>query len=82
MFVVTFYFFLMSFASYLVCSHMELTNYFIYFFRMPITNIQDLKPGTTNAVIEAKVYRAWTARDPPSIVEKGYRAILLDRQVS
>ena len=61
---------------------MKLTNYFIYFFRMPITNIQDLKPGTTNAVIEAKVYRAWTARDPPSTIEKGYRAILLDRQVS
>ena len=49
---------------------------------MSVTNIQDLKPGTINAILEAKVYRAWIARDPPSIVEKGYRAILLDRQVS
>lgn len=47
---------------------------------MALSTIDQLKPGMKDKVIEVKVYRAWTARDPPSIIEKGFRAILLDRQ--
>ena len=45
------------------------------------TNIKDLRPRDRNRIIEAKVYRAWIARDPADTNEKGCRAILLDRQV-
>jgi hypothetical protein len=45
------------------------------------TNIKDLQPKDRNIILEAKVYRAWIARDPPDTTEKGFRAILLDRQV-
>lgn len=44
-------------------------------------NIRDLLPRQRNRIIEAVVYRAWIARDPPDTNEKGYRVILLDRQV-
>ncbi|PWA52013.1 hypothetical protein CTI12_AA458480 [Artemisia annua] len=44
-------------------------------------NIKDLRPRDRNRVLEAKVYRAWIARDPPDTNEKGCRAILLDREV-
>ena len=53
----------------------------IYLHRMALTSIKDLKPGDRDKIIEAKVYRAWAARNPPDTTEKGYRAILLDRQV-
>ena len=43
--------------------------------------IRDLRPRDRDKVIEAKVYRSWMARDPPDVTEKGYRAILLDKQV-
>ncbi|PWA82502.1 helitron helicase-like domain-containing protein [Artemisia annua] len=42
--------------------------------------IRDLRPRDRDKVIEAKVYRSWMARDPPDVTEKGYRAILLDKQ--
>lgn len=48
---------------------------------MELTNVEDLRPGMNGKVIEVKVYRSWTARDPPKTFEKGYRSILLDRQV-
>ena len=44
-------------------------------------NIKDLQPRDMNKILEAKVYRAWIAREPPSTEEKGFRAILLDKQV-
>ena len=44
--------------------------------------IRDLTPATRHKIIEAKVYRSWIARDPGAVTEKGYRAILLDKQVS
>ncbi|PWA50520.1 DNA helicase [Artemisia annua] len=44
-------------------------------------NIRDLKPKDGNRIIEAKIYRAWMARDPPDTTEKGCRAILQDREV-
>ncbi|PWA64002.1 nucleic acid-binding, OB-fold protein [Artemisia annua] len=34
-------------------------------------NIRDLKPKDRNRAIEAKIYRAWMARDPPDTTEKG-----------
>ena len=43
--------------------------------------IRDLTPATRHKIIEAKVYRSWIARDPGEVTEKGYRAILLDKQV-
>lgn len=43
--------------------------------------IKDLKPRDTNKIIEAKVYRAWIHRDYPYVTDKGFRAILLDKQV-
>ena len=43
--------------------------------------IRDLLPTSRNKIIEAKVCRSWIARNPPSITEKGYHAILLDKQV-
>ncbi|PWA80597.1 replication protein A 70 kDa DNA-binding subunit [Artemisia annua] len=43
-------------------------------------NIKDLRPRDRNRVLEAKVYRAWIARDPPDTNEKGCRAILLNRE--
>ncbi|PWA55781.1 DNA helicase Pif1-like protein [Artemisia annua] len=42
--------------------------------------IRDLRPRDRDKVIEAKIYRSWMARDPPDVTEKGYRAILLDKQ--
>ncbi|PWA70294.1 helitron helicase-like domain-containing protein [Artemisia annua] len=42
-------------------------------------NIRDLRPKDRNKIIEAIVYRAWIARDPPDTTEKGCRAILLDK---
>ena len=44
-------------------------------------NIKNLQPRDRNRILEAKVYRAWIARDPPDTTEKGFREILLDRQV-
>ncbi|PWA53276.1 helitron helicase-like domain-containing protein [Artemisia annua] len=44
------------------------------------TNIKDLRPKHRNRIIQAIVYRAWIARDPPDTTEKGCRAILLDKQ--
>ncbi|PWA35335.1 helitron helicase-like domain-containing protein [Artemisia annua] len=44
-------------------------------------NIRDLRPREINKIIYAKVYRAWIARDPPDTTEKGFRVILLDKQV-
>ncbi|PWA43981.1 nucleic acid-binding, OB-fold protein [Artemisia annua] len=49
-------------------------------YSMELAPIEYLKPGHRDKMIEVKVYRAWTARDPPDRTEKGYRAILLDRQ--
>ncbi|PWA46059.1 nucleic acid-binding, OB-fold protein [Artemisia annua] len=43
-------------------------------------NIRDLRPKDRNKIIEAVVYRAWIARDPPDTTEKGCKAILLDKQ--
>lgn len=48
---------------------------------MNISYIKDLKPRDANKTLEAKVYRAWIHRDPPDTMEKGYRVILLDKQV-
>ena len=45
------------------------------------SNIKELRPKDRNRIIEAKIYRAWMARDPPDTTEKGCRAILLDREV-
>ncbi|PWA47152.1 hypothetical protein CTI12_AA385830 [Artemisia annua] len=42
--------------------------------------IRDLRPTTRHKIIEAKVYRSWIARDVGEVTEKGYRAILLDKQ--
>ena len=44
--------------------------------------IKDLQPRDRNKILEAKVYRAWIAREPPSTIQKGFRAILLDKQVN
>ena len=49
---------------------------------MTEASIKELTPASRNKIIEAKVYRSWIARDPPNTDEKGYRAILLDKQVS
>ncbi|PWA13631.1 hypothetical protein CTI12_AA631960 [Artemisia annua] len=35
-------------------------------------NIKDLRPKDRNKILEAKVYRAWIAREPPSTDEKDY----------
>ena len=43
--------------------------------------IRDLRPKDKDKILEAKIYRAWIHRDPPSTIHKGYRAILLDKQV-
>ncbi|PWA82240.1 replication protein A 70 kDa DNA-binding subunit [Artemisia annua] len=45
-------------------------------------HIKDLKPRDRNKILEGKIYRAWIHRDPPDTTDKGYRAILLDKQVS
>ena len=45
-------------------------------------NLKDLQPRDRNKILEAKVYRAWIAREPPSTIQKGFRAILLDKQVN
>ncbi|PWA89056.1 replication protein A 70 kDa DNA-binding subunit [Artemisia annua] len=37
------------------------------------SNIKDLKPNDRNKVLEAKIYRAWMAREPPDTTEKGCR---------
>ncbi|PWA37789.1 nucleic acid-binding, OB-fold protein [Artemisia annua] len=42
--------------------------------------IKELRPTSRNKIIEEKVYRSWIARNPPDVTEKGYHAILLDRQ--
>ncbi|PWA78855.1 replication protein A 70 kDa DNA-binding subunit A [Artemisia annua] len=46
---------------------------------MPLSFIEDLKPGDTGKVLELKVYRVWASRNPSDTTETGYRAILLDR---
>ena len=48
---------------------------------MTTNNIADLKIEDTDKVLEIKVYRAWIHWDPPNPTEKGFRAILLDKQV-
>ncbi|PWA41985.1 hypothetical protein CTI12_AA548950 [Artemisia annua] len=45
-------------------------------------HIKDLKPRDRNKILEGKIYRAWIHRDPPDTTDKGYRAILLDKQVN
>ncbi|PWA64694.1 replication protein A 70 kDa DNA-binding subunit [Artemisia annua] len=42
--------------------------------------IKDLKPKDRNKILHAKVYRAWIHRDLPDTTDKGFRAILLDKQ--
>ncbi|PWA96207.1 replication protein A 70 kDa DNA-binding subunit B [Artemisia annua] len=42
--------------------------------------IKDLKPRDRNKILEAKIYRAWIHRDLPDTTDKGFRAILLDKQ--
>ena len=49
---------------------------------MTETSIKELRPTSRNKILEAKVYRAWISRNPPDVTEKGYHAILLDRQVT
>ncbi|PWA73217.1 nucleic acid-binding, OB-fold protein [Artemisia annua] len=44
--------------------------------------IRDLRPTDRDKVIEAKIYRSWMSRDPPDVTEKGYHAILLDKQLT
>ncbi|PWA91073.1 hypothetical protein CTI12_AA092750 [Artemisia annua] len=48
--------------------------------KMTEAYIKDLKPRDKDKILEAKIYRAWKHRDPPSTTDKGYRAILLDKQ--
>ena len=43
--------------------------------------IKDLQPRDRNKILQAKIYRAWIHKDPPDTTEKGFRAILLDKQV-
>ncbi|PWA55907.1 nucleic acid-binding, OB-fold protein [Artemisia annua] len=47
---------------------------------MTTDNIADLRLNDRDRVLEVKVYRAWVHWDPPNTTEKGYRAILLDKQ--
>ena len=49
--------------------------------RMTPDTIEALRINDTNKVLEVKVYRAWIHWDPPNTAEKGFRAILLDKQV-
>ncbi|PWA79901.1 nucleic acid-binding, OB-fold protein [Artemisia annua] len=42
--------------------------------------IRDLRPRDRNKILHAKVYRAWIHRDLPDTTNKGFRAILLDKQ--
>ena len=48
---------------------------------MTEANIKELLPTSKNKIIEVKVYRSWISRNPPDVTEKGYHAILLDKQV-
>ncbi|PWA69687.1 nucleic acid-binding, OB-fold protein [Artemisia annua] len=48
--------------------------------RMTTDSIADLKLNDMHRILELKVYRAWVHWDPPNTTEKGYRAILLDKQ--
>ncbi|PWA92201.1 nucleic acid-binding, OB-fold protein [Artemisia annua] len=47
---------------------------------MTADKIGSLRINDRDRVLEAKVYRAWTHWDPPNTTEKGFRAILLDKQ--
>ncbi|PWA87133.1 nucleic acid-binding, OB-fold protein [Artemisia annua] len=47
---------------------------------MTANNIAALTINDKDKILEAKVYRAWTHWDPPNTTEKGFRAILLDKQ--
>ncbi|PWA54234.1 nucleic acid-binding, OB-fold protein [Artemisia annua] len=48
--------------------------------RMTADNIGSLRINDRDRVLEVKVYRAWIHWDPPNTTEKGFRAILLDKQ--
>ncbi|PWA84869.1 nucleic acid-binding, OB-fold protein [Artemisia annua] len=50
------------------------------YYTMTTDNIADLRLNDRDRVLEVKVYRAWVHWDPPNTTEKGYRAILLDKQ--
>ncbi|PWA58989.1 nucleic acid-binding, OB-fold protein [Artemisia annua] len=52
------------------------------YYTMAPDTIEGLKVGDTDKVLEIKVYRAWIHWDPPNTTEKGFRAILLDKQGS
>ncbi|GKD27678.1 DNA helicase [Tanacetum coccineum] len=49
--------------------------------KMTVNCISDLKPGAKNKVLEAKLYRKWTNRNPPRMAPTDYCCILIDREL-
>ncbi|PWA36919.1 helitron helicase-like domain-containing protein [Artemisia annua] len=58
-------------------SYMSLQFPILFVYGQPGYNT---KMEVTDKVLEVKVYRAWIHWDPPNTTEKGFRAILLDKQ--